>query len=113
MLRSLAILNAVGLAFTVVAAVLLVFAMPLERTNYRLIETRQHEVAICFNDRLVVAGYGGPLVVGPDPCPDSLASGVAPVIRYEHPTFVSWALWLLLVGFVFQLPAALRSIAHP
>lgn len=95
-------LNSTGLVFGLLGAILLFYSISLKRTNYRLVETANHQVAICFSDKLVVAGYGGPLVVSNDPCPNALEPSVAPAIQYEHPTFVKVGLGLLIIGFLCQ-----------
>jgi hypothetical protein len=113
MTKIFAVLNLLGIICSAVAGVLLLYAMPLQRTSYRLVETTTHEVAICFNEKEVVAGFGGPLVVSDEPCPKGLGASVTPAIEYEHPSFVTTGLALLLVGFVLQGPAAIGGIRKP
>jgi hypothetical protein len=105
-----AVLNFLGLLTTAIAGILLLYAMPLERTNYRLVETKSHEVAICFGEKKVVAGYGGPLIVSDESCPAGTGPSVTPAIQYEHPSFVTWGLFLLVVGFCLQVPSGIFAI---
>lgn len=113
MSRFIAVLNLAGILCSGVAGVLLLLAMTLQRTNYRLVETRRHEVAICLNEKRVVAGFGGPLVLSDEPCPRGLGPSVTPAIQYERPSFVTLGLGLLVVGFTLQLPAAICAITRP
>jgi hypothetical protein len=111
--RVFSLLNLLGLLCSAVAGVLLLYAIPLERTNYRLVETKTHEVSICFSEKKVVAGYGGPLVAGDEPCPSGIGPSVTPAIQYEHPSFVTWGLLALVIGFVLQVPAGICAIWRP
>src|SRR5215469_9616043 len=113
MSRCFAVLNLIGIVSSAAGGILLFFAMPLERTNYRLVETENHEVAICFRGKKVVAGFGGPLVVSDEPCPEGLGASLTPAIQYEHPSFLTWGLVLLVLGFALQMPAAFIAIRRP
>ena len=112
-MRIFAVLNFVGILLSAVAGVLLLYAMPLQRTNYRLVESKTHEVAMCFNEMKVEAGYGGPLVVSDEACPDGVGPSITPAIQYEHPAFLTVGLWLLALGFAFQVPAGVSAIKKP
>jgi uncharacterized membrane protein YesL len=57
--RVFAVLNLIGLLCSSIAAILLLYAMTLERTNYRLVETNTHQVAICLHEKRVEAGMAG------------------------------------------------------
>ena len=63
MTRLWAALNLLGLILGLIGGLLLFFSLTLKPSNYRLVEKSDHSVAICLNDKLVVAGFGGPLVV--------------------------------------------------
>jgi hypothetical protein len=94
MRRSLGVLNIVGLFCGLVGGLLLAFSLTLKASNYQLVETSEHQVVICHNDKLVSAGWGGSLVGG-QPCPQGVGPKVAPVIQAEKPAYVPWGLALV------------------
>jgi hypothetical protein len=104
--RRLAVLNLLGLVFGVVGGLLLFFALTLKPSDYRLVKTRGDKVAICLDNKKVEAGYGGPLAVSAEDCPDVAGNGPTPQIEAHHPAFVRWGLALVIIGFAFQLPSA-------
>lgn len=105
-------MNLAGLICGLVGGLLIVYALPLTRSNYRLVETSNHHVAICFNEKTVEAGYGGPLIVSDKPCPDGIGPSAAPVIGAERPIFVPLGVGLIVLGFILQLPSAWDSVRH-
>lgn len=102
----MAVLNLLGLLLSLIGGILLFYALNLEASNFKLTEQNNHEVAICLNDKMVEAGYGGTLRVSVKPCPPSIAPSRTPTIVTEHPTFVTCGLGFIILGFVLQLPSA-------
>jgi hypothetical protein len=84
----------------------LFLSLTLKPSNYRLVETNNHDVAICLGDKVVSSGYGGGIGVGDEPCPQGIRPSRAPVIEAEKPAYVPWGLGLIWVGFALQVPAA-------
>lgn len=84
--RVFAVLNFIGLLCSAIAAILLLYAMTLERTNYRLVETSNHQVAICLNEKLVGTGFGGPLVVGTRRVPQVCNPALRPSFNTNTPS---------------------------
>jgi hypothetical protein len=58
-----------------VGGLLLAYALRLKPSSYRLIKTKDGSVAICLDNKRVVAGYGGPLVVSDENCPNLPGTG--------------------------------------
>jgi hypothetical protein len=104
MVKFFALINLIGLVCGITGSVLLLFSFTLRPSNYSLTETSDHRVAICLNGRVVASGYGGPLGVTDEGCPEG---GVAPVIEADRPAFARWGLRLILLGFALQVPSAL------
>ena len=50
------------------AGVLLLYSLTITSSPFKPILT-QDGAHLCFNGKLLAAGYGGPLVLGSDPCP--------------------------------------------
>ncbi len=105
-----AVLNLIGLVYSVVGGLLLAYALTLKPSNFRLVKTGEKELAICLDNRTVVAGYGGPLVVSDDPCPDLKGTGPTAEITANRPRVAHLGLLLIIVGFVLQLPNAVVAI---
>lgn len=110
--RASAALNLFGLFFSLIGGIFLFYSLTLKASAYRLVETSDHDVAICLNNKLVATGYGGPLRVTDEPCPQGIAPSLAPVIEAEKPAYVLWGLGLICFGFVMQLPSALDAFLH-
>jgi hypothetical protein len=104
-------LNLLGLSASSLGGILLFCSLTLKSSNYRLVEKSNHDVAICLNDRLVAAGYGGPLTATNEPCPAGIGPSLAPVIEAEKPAYAPWGLGFIWLGFPLQLPAALASLS--
>ena len=105
-----AVFNLIGLTCGVAGGLLLAYALTLKPSNFRLVKTGEKELAICLDSRRVVAGYGGPLVVSDDPCPDMQGTGPTAEITANRPQLAHLGLWLIICGFVLQLPSALAAI---
>jgi hypothetical protein len=97
--------NVVGLLFGSLGGILLFYSLTLKSSNYRLVETADHQVAICLNNRKIATGFGGPLGISDEPCPEGIGPSISPVTEAEKPTFVPWGLRLIVAGFLLQLPA--------
>ena len=59
--RLWALLNLLGLIFSVWGGLFLSYSLTLKPSNFRLVKIREKELAICLDDKTVVAGYDGPL----------------------------------------------------
>jgi hypothetical protein len=94
----------------VIGTFLLFYALALKVSNYQLVETSNHGVAICLNGKLVATGYGGPLVTTDEPCPDGTVPSRAAVIQADRPLFAYSGLFCILVGFCLQLPLAVVAV---
>jgi hypothetical protein len=77
----LALLNLAGLVFAVAGSLLLLFALTLKPSNYRLVKAADGTVTICLDNKKVEGGYGGPLVVSNEDCPDM--QEMAPLLRWK------------------------------
>jgi hypothetical protein len=108
--RFFAILNLSGLTCGVAGGLFLFYSLTLRTTSFRLVKVGPKNLAICFDDKVVVAGYGGPLVVSDDPCPDLKGTGPTPQIVAERPALASWGVWLIVLGFALQLPVAVLAV---
>jgi hypothetical protein len=67
--RFWAFLNLAGLICGVMGALFLFYSLALKPSNFRLVKVGDKKLAICLDNKVVVAGYGGPLVVSDDACP--------------------------------------------
>lgn len=105
-----AVLNLAGLACSVVGGLLLAYALTLKPSNFRLVKTGEKELAICLDNRMVAAGWGGSLVVSDDPCPDMKGTGPTAEITANRPWLAHLGLLLIIVGFALQLPNAVAAI---
>ena len=108
--RLWALLNLLGLVGTAVGGLLLFYSLTLEPSNFRLVKVHDKELAICLDDKTVVAGYGGPLVVSNDPCPDSGKTGPTPQVTADRPKMAHFGVLLIIIGLFLQLPVAVAAI---
>jgi len=99
-------LNLLGLLCSFTGGILLFYSLSIRSSDYPLVETTDHRVAICLNNLIVASAYGGPLVVTDERCPQGLAPAVAAVVEAERPKYFHWGLGLIALGFLFQLPFA-------
>jgi hypothetical protein len=65
-----AVSNLVGLLSGLIGGLLLFYSLTPKASNYKLVEKNDHDVAICLNDKVVATGYGGPLRVTDETCPE-------------------------------------------
>ncbi len=108
--RIFAILNVVGLFLSLAGGLALTYSLTFRPSHYRLVKTRDGQVAICLDDKLVEAGYGGPLVQTNKPCPDMGTTGPALQVVANRPTLSRFGLPLLVFGFLLQLPGAIFAV---
>jgi hypothetical protein len=85
-----------------VAGILLFYSLTITSSPFKPIVTADG-AHLCFNGKLLVAGYGGPLVLSPDPCPGWTEGNPAALVSAEHPYFIRWGLFLLVISFGLQL----------
>ena len=108
--RVFASLNLVGLLGGVLGGLLLFYSFTLKASNFSLIKVADGQLAICMDGKVVVAGFGGPLVIGDDKCPSVTGAGPTPQVVADRPTFAKWGVWLVILGFLFQVPAAVVAL---
>jgi hypothetical protein len=108
--RFVAVINLIGLACGIAGGLLLSFSLTLKPSNFRLVKTGEKGLAICLDDKKVVAGFGGPLVVSDEACPDMENNGPTPQVVANRPQFVPPGIGLIILGFVLQLPAGILAI---
>lgn len=85
-----------------VSGILLFFALTTSSSSFKPILTS--DVAhLCFDGKLLAAGYGGPLVLSTEPCPGWDQGRPAAVVSAEHPNFVPLGFVLLGLSFVLQI----------
>lgn len=106
----LAVANLVGLSCGLVGGLLLVYALTLKPSQFRLVETSDGNMALCLKDKRVATGYGGPLGVTDEPCPEWQHTGPTAEVVTEKPAYVPWGVRLIIIGFVLQLPAAIAAL---
>jgi hypothetical protein len=61
-----------GLFFSLIGGMFLFYSLTLKPSNYKLVEKSDHNVAICLNEKVVAAGFGGPLGVTDEACPQGI-----------------------------------------
>ncbi len=110
MVKIIAVINLLGLASGIAGGLLLFFSLTLKPSSFRLVKTGEKELAICLDDKKVVAGFGGPLVVSDEACPGMDQTGPTPQVVANRPQFVPAGIGLIIVGFVLQLPAGILAI---
>jgi hypothetical protein len=105
-----ALLNLIGLVCSVLGGLFLFYSLALKPSNFRLVKVGESKLAICLDDKKVIAGYGGPLVVSDEVCPDMVKTGPTPQVVANRPKLASSGVLLILIGFVLQLPAAAAAV---
>jgi len=83
------------------SAILLFYSLVIAPSPFRPIVT-EDGAHLCFNGKLLAAGYGGPLVLSPDPCPGWQEGKPAALVSAENETYVWWGLSLLAFSFLLQ-----------
>ncbi|HXN99663.1 MAG TPA: hypothetical protein VN881_11360 [Candidatus Acidoferrales bacterium] len=91
-----------GAAFAgLLASIVLLYSLTVTSSPFKPILTADG-AHLCFNGKLLAAGYGGPLVLSPDPCPGWNEGKPAALVTAEHQNFIPWGLGLLVLSFVLQ-----------
>jgi hypothetical protein len=88
--------------FGLAAGILLFYSLTITSSPFKPIVTVDG-AHLCFNGKLLAAGYGGPLVLSSDPCPGWDEGKPAALFSAEHPKFIRWGLFLLVISFGLQL----------
>jgi hypothetical protein len=88
--------------FGLAAGILLFYSLTITSSPFKPIMTVDG-AHLCFDGKLLAAGYGGPLVLTSDPCPGWDKGKPAALVSAEHPNFIRWGLFLLGTSFFLQL----------
>ena len=87
----------------VIGAGILFFSFQATSSNFRLITTPDGRSALCVDKRaLIIAEPSGGFRIGAPDCPDWEHARPAAVVNFEHPSFVTIGLLLVVLGFVVQ-----------
>ena len=97
-----------GAACGVLAGILLFFSFTSTSSTFKPILTTDG-AHLCFNGKLLVAGYGGPLVLSQEACPGWNEGKSAALVSAEHPIFMLLGFILLGLSFVLQTIDILSS----
>jgi hypothetical protein len=84
------------------SGVLLFYSLVIGSSPFRPIVTSDG-AHLCFNGKLLAAGYGGPLVLSPEPCPGWEEGKPAALVSYENRSFTLWGFGLLVISFLLQV----------
>ncbi len=84
------------------AGILLFYSLTVTSSRFKPILTSDG-AHLCFDGKLLAAGYGGPLGLSSDPCPGWDEEKPAALVSAEHPKFIGWGFALLGLSFVLQL----------
>jgi hypothetical protein len=105
----------VALALNVLGAGILFFSFQATSSDFRLVTARTKSVlspepivhyALCVNNyTMIETDTKGKLVIGAAGCPEWEHSRPAAVVNFEHPSFVTAGMIMLLIGFVLQFLA--------
>ncbi len=96
------VIKYVAATFGLVAGILLFFSLTITSSPFKPIVTVDG-AHLCFDGKLLAAGYGGPLVLTSDPCPGWNQAKPAALVSAEHPNFIQSGLILLVISFGLQL----------
>ena len=88
--------------FGLVSGFLLFFSFTAVSSDFKPIMSADG-AHLCFNGKLLAAGFGGPLVLSSDPCPGWKEGKAAAVVTAERSYFVPLGFILLMVSFVLQI----------
>jgi hypothetical protein len=105
----------VALALNVIGAGILFFSFQATSSDFRLVTVNEKSVlspepiaryALCVNNFTVLeTNSKGSLTIGHVGCPDWEHSRPAAVVNFEHPSFVTLGLIMLVLGFFLQFLA--------
>jgi hypothetical protein len=109
--KLLAILNLVGLMADVVGGFFWYYSLVPKASAFKMVKSSGGILSICLDGKKVVGGWGGPLVLSDEPCPEGEGSGpVLLQVATERPTMAKLAMPLIGLGFLLQLPAAVLAV---
>lgn len=108
--RCCALLNLIGLAFTFFGSIGVIESLTQRTTEFRLVQTKDGGMALCDKEKKVDSGYGGPLIVSQEACPDITTTGRLPEIVADHPAVLNAGIALIIVGFILQIPFAVIAL---
>ena len=109
--RILPWLNLFGLLLTFVGAVFLDIALSVKTSAYKFVETEDHTVVLCHDNKVVGSRYGGGLRAG-ESCPKGIGPSDVPVVETNNPSLAFAGLILVSIGFLLQGAAALGAIRY-
>lgn len=114
MTRFFAVLNLLGLVAGIIGSFFWYYSLTIKPSSYTAVKPISGEaVGICIDGQLITSGYGGALVVSKDdPCPKGADGDKGQLLQVasEHPFMSAWAMRLIGIGFLFQVPSALMTI---
>src|SRR6266404_1638143 len=84
------------------SGILLFYSLVIDSSPFRPIVTSDG-AHLCFNGKLLAAGFGGPLVLTTEPCPGWKEGKPAALVSYENRSFILWGLGLLIFSFLLQV----------
>jgi hypothetical protein len=84
------------------AGILLFYSLTVTSSPFKPILTTDG-AHLCFDGKLLAAGFGGPLVLSTEPCPGWDKAKPAASVSAEHPRFIRWGFALLWISFFLQL----------
>jgi hypothetical protein len=85
-----AVLNLLGLSLTLVGSLLLIWTLTVKPSEFRLVKTSTSDMALCLKDKRVATGFGGPLVVTTEPCPEWQNTGPTAEVVTDKPAYADW-----------------------
>jgi hypothetical protein len=113
MMRTFAVLNLLGLISALVGSFFWLYTLTIQPSAFTLVSTGEKTVGICLKGKLVVAGFGGPLVLSDDPCPQDSKTGPIVQVTANRPLMAKWIMPLIALGFGLQLPSAIYAVCKP
>jgi hypothetical protein len=100
--KALPVVKIIAALSGLISAFLLFYSLTIASSTFKPIVTKDG-AHLCFDGKLLAAGYGGPLVLSTEPCPGWEEGKAAALISTEHPQYVPWGLGLLAFSFLLQL----------
>jgi uncharacterized membrane protein len=93
----------IALLCNLLGAVLLFLSFQAESSDIKVVTTREGDVALCVNDRLLVKSqaYGG-VTVGTVSCPEVENGKPAAIVNFDMPLLVDAGFFLIFIVFILQ-----------
>jgi hypothetical protein len=110
MRRSFAVLNLLGLLSGVLGGLCWYYSLVIEPSPFTLVKVADKQFAMCLDGKVIQAGYGGPLIATEEACPNVQGTGPTLQVVTERPKMANWAIPLIVLGFILQVPAALLAV---